>query len=103
MFQVALREGNYKMIWGQVLVLLVMIMCCKLYCGWWGQTLTLHTMHCAQATMLHRGFRSAKKNGVEVNEEQVIPFFIGPESDHWQCLSVTDSLTHSLTDSLRNV
>ena len=23
--------------------------------------------------------------------------FIGPESDHWQCLSVTDSLTHSLT------
>ena len=64
------------MIWGQVLVLLVMIMCCKLYCGWWGQTLTLHTMHCAQATMLHRGFRSAKKNGVEVNEEQVIPFFV---------------------------
>ena len=28
MFQVALREGNYKMIWGQVLVLLTMIMCC---------------------------------------------------------------------------
>ena len=27
-------------------------------------------------------------------------FFIGPESDHWQCLSVTDSLTHWLTDSL---
>ena len=24
--------------------------------------------------------------------------FIGPESDHWQCLSLTDSLTHSLTD-----
>ena len=23
-------------------------------------------------------------------------FFIGPESDHWQCLSVTDSLTNSL-------
>ena len=21
--------------------------------------------------------------------------FIGPESDHWQCLSLTDSLTHS--------
>ena len=21
--------------------------------------------------------------------------FIGPESDHWECLSVTDSLTHS--------
>ena len=20
--------------------------------------------------------------------------FIGPESDHWQCLSLTDSLTH---------
>ena len=25
--------------------------------------------------------------------------FIGPESDHWQCLSVTPSLTHSLTHS----
>ena len=24
-------------------------------------------------------------------------FFIGPESDHWQCLSLTDSLTDSLT------
>ena len=24
-------------------------------------------------------------------------FIIGPESDHWQCLSVTPSLTHSLT------
>ena len=23
--------------------------------------------------------------------------FIGPESDHWLCLSLTDSLTHSLT------
>ena len=33
-------------------------------------------MHCAQATMLHRGFRSAKKNGVKVNEEQVISFFV---------------------------
>ena len=26
-------------------------------------------------------------------------FFIGPESDHWECLSLTDSLTHSLTHS----
>ena len=25
---------------------------------------------------------------------------IGPESDHWQCLSLTDSLTDSLTHSL---
>ena len=24
--------------------------------------------------------------------------FIGPESDHWLCLSVTDSLTDSLTN-----
>ena len=23
-----------------------------------------------------------------------ILFFIGPESDHWECLSVTNSLTH---------
>ena len=26
-------------------------------------------------------------------------FIIGPESDHWQCLSLTDSLTNSLTHS----
>ena len=25
--------------------------------------------------------------------------FIGPESDHWECLSVTNSLTDSLTHS----
>ena len=24
--------------------------------------------------------------------------FIGPESDHWECLSLTDSLTHTLTN-----
>ena len=27
------------------------------------------------------------------------PVFIGPESDHWLCLSLTDSLTNSLTHS----
>ena len=26
--------------------------------------------------------------------------FIGPKSDHWECLSVTNSITHWLTDSL---
>ena len=35
------------------------------------------------------GKESCQKNGI----------FIGPESDHWQCLSVTHSLTDSLTDS----
>ena len=25
-------------------------------------------------------------------------FFIGPESDNWECLSLTDSLTNWLTD-----
>ena len=29
-----------------------------------------------------------------------LTFIIGPESDHWLCLSVTDSLTHWLTHSL---
>ena len=28
-----------------------------------------------------------------------VQIFIGPESDHWECLSVTNSLTDSLTDS----
>ena len=30
---------------------------------------------------------------------QASPFIIGPESDHWECLSVTHSLTDSLTHS----
>ena len=31
---------------------------------------------------------------------KVVSFvFIGPESDHWECLSVTHSLTNSLTHS----
>ena len=29
-----------------------------------------------------------------------LSFFIGPESDHWQCLSLTDSLTDWLTHSV---
>ena len=28
---------------------------------------------------------------------KMFSFFIGPESDHWLCLSLTDSLTDSLT------
>ena len=30
----------------------------------------------------------------------MILFFIGPESDHWQCLSLTPWLTHSLPNSV---
>ena len=29
--------------------------------------------------------------------------FIGPESDHWQCLSLTDSLTHTRLVNLIDV
>ena len=35
----------------------------------------------------------------EIWPQCFMPFFIGPESDHWLCLSLTPSLTHSLTDS----
>ena len=34
---------------------------------------------------------------MEGYKQLLIFIFIGPESDHWQCLSVTDSLTHWLT------
>ena len=33
----------------------------------------------------------------------ILVFIIGPESDHWQCLSVTDSLTHSCLVNLIDV
>ena len=32
-----------------------------------------------------------------------LKLFIGPESDHWQCLSLTDSLTHSCLVNLIDV
>ena len=35
---------------------------------------------------------------ISVNQISLSFIFIGPESDHWECLSVT----HSLTDSLPN-
>ena len=42
---------------------------------------------------------------ISINTQQIITkpgcwLFIGPESDRWECLSVTNSLTYSLTDSL---
>ena len=33
----------------------------------------------------------------------MLAIFIGPESDHWQCLSLTDSLTDSCLVNLINV
>ena len=36
---------------------------------------------------------------VDVGNHRDFWIFIGPESDHWECLSVTDSLTHWLTHS----
>ena len=40
---------------------------------------------------------------ISINTQQIITkpgcwLFIGPESDRWECLSVTNSLTYSLTD-----
>ena len=38
------------------------------------------------------------------NHGQIFPsIFIGPESDHWQCLLVTHSLTHSCLVNLMHV
>ena len=34
---------------------------------------------------------------VQIGLNNFIYIFIRPEYDHWECLSVTDSLTHSLT------
>ena len=34
-----------------------------------------------------------------INYKSYVCISIGPESDHWECLSVTDSLTDSLTHS----
>ena len=40
------------------------------------------------------------KYGQSVFSSKQLEFFIGPESDHWECLSLTHSLTDWLTDWL---
>ena len=40
---------------------------------------------------------------MEGYKQLLIFIFIGPESDHWQCLSVTDSLTHCCLVNLIDV
>ena len=35
---------------------------------------------------------------INLTFKDMFQFIIGPESDHWLCLSLTDSLTHWLTD-----
>ena len=35
----------------------------------------------------------------DISIKKINGIFIGPESDHWECLSLSHSLTHSLTDS----
>ena len=50
--------------------------------------------------MCCKNAKLSSKNTEEVSWGPVFVtwhFFIGPESDHWQCLSLTDSLTDSLT------
>ena len=37
------------------------------------------------------------------NQNFLFPLFIGPESDHWECLSLTNSLTHSCLVNLIDV
>ena len=59
-FQVSLREANYKLIWGQVDTML------------WNHSPLKIKLFQPQATMLHRGFRAAKKEGIDVDEDQVI-------------------------------
>ena len=44
---------------------------------------------------------SSKKNNVLTIRPSCI--FIGPESDHWQCLSVTHSITHCCLVNLIDV
>ena len=47
-------------------------------------------------------FQSLGRTSKEKGWQQVGSYlvFIGPESDHWLCMSLTHSLTDSLTDSL---
>ena len=47
---------------------------------------------CHDAKVLHIHFEGAQVVGTRNIVKSNI--FIEPESDHWQCLSLTDSLTH---------
>ena len=61
---------------------------------WFNQFLK-HLLFPHQQSQLECGQRRA----VEKINEKVINVFIGPESDHWLCLSLTHSLTHSVAFS----
>ena len=63
------------------------LLCLSLFrIGWDERTSTLLIPWCH-----FWSFESPKTLGYDL-------IFIGPESDHWECLSVTDSLTHWLTN-----
>ena len=54
----------------------------------------------SEARRAERGAEPQFTSGAGAAEGLLVrsPPFIGPESDHWLCLSVTHSLTNSLTD-----
>ena len=67
-----------------------------------------HTRSSARVSSQHELFRALSLESAQcLLAELICPqgsaflllLFIGPESDHWECLSVTDSLTDSLTHS----
>ena len=47
------------------------------------------------SNLLHNHFESMIITKCICRAFCVSMFFIGPESDHWECLSLTGSLTHS--------
>ena len=49
--------------------------------------------HYTALTGRHEGFAGICEHASKDSQVGNITIFIGPESDHWQCLSVTDSLT----------
>ena len=63
-----------------------------------GSSLFLHRWSSLDLRVHHRA-RTNLPQGAEQLHSQVwkhclSAFFIGPESDHWECLSLADSLTH---------
>ena len=79
-------------------------MCTKMYFGWDQILLLAFEKFSSNLSWEFKfGFKGSEQSASKFNrlagKRHFLLFFIfiGPESDHWECLSLTNSMTHSLT------
>ena len=67
--------------------------CCSIVkCPWWNIFKLAHPLH-LRYYVISKGSVNVFDRVYTAVIRKDMHIFIGPESDHWECLSVTDSLT----------